>query len=310
MNLNFYVNFNYYTSVAKSSRKEKQRKERKEKMTTKTFVIFLIGFFLNQHALVRSFLLPSMKNHQSLYSMERQQRKVSPVRKQHIVASVATSMKSDEVSQKIQISANNIELTDSMREYLNSKLTKVVGKFEVSDVNRIEAHLSVVTGPKAKHVHTCEVTCFMKGNKQIIRSSEQTDYMYASIDLVSHALFRRLRKYKERKSRKHDKSIVEADNKLLEEDVDFDIDESKLNLTSKTTNQVESDFEDPARLVNMSLVKTKEFDMEAISVEDACVCLDYIGHDFYVFRNLESNEINVVYKRKEGGVGLIKPTKN
>jgi putative sigma-54 modulation protein len=60
----------------------------------------------------------------------------------------------------------------------------------------------------------------------------------------------------------------------------------------------------------MSLVKTKEFDMEAISVEDACVCLDYIGHDFYVFRNIESDEINVVYKRKEGGVGLIKPTNN
>jgi putative sigma-54 modulation protein len=253
-----------------------------------------------------------MKNHQSLSSMERQQRKVSPVRKQHIVASVGTSMKSDEVSQKIQISANNIELTDSMREYLNSKLTKVVGKFEVSDVNRIEAHLSVVTGPKAKHVHTCEVTCFMRGNKQIIRSSEQTDYMYASIDLVSHALFRRLRKYKERKSRKHDKSIVEADQKLLDEDIDFDVDDSKLNLTTDMSkgNLEGSDFEDPARFVNMSLVKTKEFDMEAISVEDACVCLDYIGHDFYVFRNTESDEINVVYKRKEGGVGLIKPTKN
>jgi len=273
----------------------------------KSFVIFLVCFLLSEHILVSSFLFPSMKNHQSISSVTSRQQQSTTLRKQTIVASTTTSMKSDDLSKKIQVSGNNIEITEAMREYLNSKLLKVIGKFEASDVNRIEAHLSVVTGPKAKHVHTCEVTCFMKGNKQIIRSSEQTDYMYASIDLVSHALFRRLRKYKERKSRKHDKSIVEADQNMLDEDILFDVDESKLNLASKA-NEAELDFEDPARFVNISLVKTKEFDMEAISVEDACVCLDYIGHDFYVFRNIESGEINVVYKRKEGGVGLIKPT--
>lgn len=273
----------------------------------KSFVIFLVCFLLSEYLLVNSFLFPSMKNHQSISSVTRRQQQITTLRKQPIVASTTTSMKSDDLSKKIQVSGNNIEITDAMREYLNSKLLKVLGKFEASDVNRIEAHLSVVTGPKAKHVHTCEVTCFMKGNKQIIRSSEQTDYMYASIDLVSHALFRRLRKYKERKSRKHDKSIVQADQNMLDEDALFDVDESKLNLASKT-NEAQLDFEDPARFVNISLVKTKEFDMEAITVEDACVCLDYIGHDFYVFRNIESDEINVVYKRKEGGVGLIKPT--
>jgi len=273
----------------------------------KSFVIFLVCFLLSEHILVSSFLFPSMKNHQSISSVTSRQQQSTTLRKQTIVASTTTSMKSDDLSKKIQVSGNNIEITEAMREYLNSKLLKVIGKFEASDVNRIEAHLSVVTGPKAKHVHTCEVTCFMKGNKQIIRSSEQTDYMYASIDLVSHALFRRLRKYKERKSRKHDKSIVQADQNMLDEDALFDVDESKLNLASKT-NEAQLDFEDPARFVNISLVKTKEFDMEAITVEDACVCLDYIGHDFYVFRNIESDEINVVYKRKEGGVGLIKPT--
>merc|ERR1712070_31603 len=119
---------------------------------------------------------------------------------------------------------------------------------------------------------------------------------------------------KERKSRKHDKTIVEADNSLEDEDSMLDVDDSKLSMTTSTKGSSESTadavggFEDPARFVNMSLVKTKEFDMDPISVEDACVCLDFIGHDFYVFRNSDSNEINVVYKRKEGGVGLIKPT--
>jgi putative sigma-54 modulation protein len=286
------------------------------KLTISSSPILFAFLYLSNSNDVRGFLFPSS----SLLSVRDISKVTTPTPSRRapaiatVLSATTTSMTSDEMAKKIQVTGNNIEVTDSMREYLNSKLLKVVGKVEANDINRIEAHLSVVTGPKAKHVHTCEVTCFMKGNKQIIRSSEQTDYMYASIDLVSHGLFRRLRKYKERKSRKHDKNIVEADNILEDEDSMLDIDDSKLSMTTSTKGSSESTtdaagaFEDPARFVNMSLVKTKEFDMGPISVEDACVCLDFIGHDFYVFRNSDSNEINVVYKRKEGGVGLIKPT--
>ncbi|CAN0102406.1 unnamed protein product, partial [Hapterophycus canaliculatus] len=69
----------------------------------------------------------------------------------------------------------------------------------------------------------------------------------------------------------------------------------------------EDKYGEPDVVVDMSIVKNKSFPMPAIGVEEAVMCLDYIGHDFYLFRNVDTNEVNVVYKRKSGGVGLIQP---
>lgn len=67
--------------------------------------------------------------------------------------------------------------------------------------------------------------------------------------------------------------------------------------------------EDIEPIRSMQVVKRKSFPMPPLTVEDAVVCLEYIEHDFYVFRNADTQEINVVYKRSAGDVGLIEPEK-
>ena len=85
--------------------------------------------------------------------------------------------------------------------------------------------------------------------------------------------------------------------------------ESELDLNDAAEGSMDLGFEDPANNIDMKVVKTKQFDMPPMSVKDAIVCLSFISHPFYVFRNEATNEINVVYKRKMGGVGVIEPTK-
>ncbi len=205
-----------------------------------------------------------------------------------------------DVSFKIQVTGNNIEVTPAMREYVEKKLGKVLAKMPLHDaINRLDVHLSVVLlASGAKHVHTAEATLFMKGG-QVLRASEETDYMYASIDLVSHRITRLLRKFKDRKLGKRKEVNFEEDGEAEMEAMNAVLLESGAG----------GGFDDPTKQVDMKVVKRKEFDMPAMSTADAIVCLDYIGHDFYVYRNDKSGEINVVYKRKQGGVGVIEPRK-
>lgn len=172
---------------------------------------------------------------------------------------------------RITISGRNIEITEGLRSAVEEKLGKLEKYF--TPETDIFVTLSV-----EKERQKIEVTIPVKGN--IIRSEQVSNDMYVSIDLVEEIIERQLKKYK---------------NKLIAQ---------KQNATSfkKEFLDKESDADD-----EIKIIRTKRFGMKPMYPEDACVQMELLGHDFFVFRNAETDEVNVVYKRKANTYGLIEP---
>ena len=118
-------------------------------------------------------------------------------------------------------------------------------------------HLSVVVvAHHAKHSHTAEATIFMKGG-QVLRASETTDYLYASVDIISHSLTRLLRKYKDRKISQR-KEVNFRDEAL----------EMEAAASMAASSEDTIGFDDPADAIDMKIVKSKQFDMPPMSVSE------------------------------------------
>jgi len=197
----------------------------------------------------------------------------------------------------IVVTGNNVEVTPALRDYVNKKLERTLGKLAGAGI-ACDVHLSVNKNPKVKQAHKTEVTTSLKGT--VIRTSEANEDMYASIDLVADRLARKLRKYKERRMDGHHGGTNIGENfaKVLDSIPDEVLEDS--------AEPVE-EFIDPEATV---VTKVKSFDLsKGISVDEAVFALDYIDHDFYVFRDAATSEVSVVYKRNSGGVGLIQPQK-
>ena len=136
----------------------------------------------------------------------------------------------------------------------------------------------IVTMSVEKERQKIEVTIPVKGN--IIRSEQVSNDMYVSIDLVGEVIERQLRKYKEKIVAKQQdggnfkKEFLEKESEPLDE---------------------------------VRIIRTKRFDMKPMYPEDACIQMELLGHNFFVFCNAENEEVNVVYKRKGNTYGLIEP---
>lgn len=170
------------------------------------------------------------------------------------------------------ISGKNINVTPGLKDSIEQKLGKLERYFTPdTDI--------IVTLSVEKERQKIEVTIPVKGN--IIRSEQVSDDMYVSIDLVEEVIERQLRKYKNKIIAKHQEG-----------------------------SNLQSDFfdtEDIADDDEIQIVRTKRFGMKPMFPEDACVQMELLGHDFYVFQNAETDEVNVVYKRKNNTYGLIEP---
>jgi len=171
---------------------------------------------------------------------------------------------------KITTRGKNIELTGALKDYVEEKVGRI-GKY--FDDASIDAQVSLGV---EKERHQVEVTAFVDG--LILRGEEETGDMYASIDGVVEKIERQIRKYKTRI------------NRQLRERNDFALD----------TQEQEEDQEG-------KIVKVKRFAVKPMSVEEAVMQMNLLGHDFFVFLNSETEEMNVVYKRKDGNYGLIDP---
>ena len=170
------------------------------------------------------------------------------------------------------ISGKNIDVTEGLRSIIRQKL----GKLERYFTPETEI---IVTLSVEKERQKIEVTIPNKGN--LIRSEQVSDDMYVSIDLVEEVLERQLRKYK---------------NKLIDKH------QAGGNFQTQFVEE-EEDFEDN----EIRIVRTKRFGMKPMFPEDACVQMELLGHNFFVFSNAETDEVNVVYKRKDNTYGLIEP---
>ncbi|HHW06286.1 MAG TPA: ribosome-associated translation inhibitor RaiA [Clostridia bacterium] len=171
---------------------------------------------------------------------------------------------------RISVRGKNIEVTDALRQQAEKKLSKLDRYLDPET----EAQ---VTFSIERESHVVEVTIRLNG--YILRGEEATADMYASIDLVIDKLERQIRKYKTKLARK-------VKNPGLKE------------LAAQFSDEVE---EEP------KVLRTKRFPIKPMAVEEAIMQMNMLGHSFFVFSNAETEEVNVVYRRKDGNYGLIEP---
>ena len=168
------------------------------------------------------------------------------------------------------ITGRNIDVTEGLKSAVEEKLGKLDRFF--APETEVNVTLSV-----EKERQKIEVTIPVKGN--IIRSEQVSSDMYVSIDLVEEVIERQLKKYK---------------NKIVDK---------QQNAAAFAKEFVEKDYDDD----EVKIIRTKRFGIKPMDPEEACVQMELLGHNFYVFRNAETDEVNVVYKRKGNTYGLIEP---
>ncbi|TDF93482.1 ribosome hibernation-promoting factor, HPF/YfiA family [Paenibacillus piri] len=177
---------------------------------------------------------------------------------------------------KFNIRGQNIEVTEALRDYVEKKLSKLERYFETPPTSEVYVTLSVVKGFQA-----VEVTIPLTG--VMLRAEEKSNDMYASIDLVTDKLERQIRKHKTKVNRKIRqeggiRDILKVDSPvLIEEDEDYE------------------------------LVRTKRFTLKPMDIDEAILQMNMVGHNFFVFSNMATEQVNVVYKRNDGKYGLIEP---
>ena len=174
----------------------------------------------------------------------------------------------------IQFVGKNVEVTDALREVTEKKLGKLEKYFE-------EPINGNVTFSTQRNNKTIEVTIDIPGT--IIRAEETSDDMYASIDKAVDILERQIRKYKTKRQKRYKEGQT----------IRFE------NVAPLQNEEVDSD--------KPNIVRRKRFIIKPMNYEEAILQMELLGHNFFVFRSGETDEIGVVYKRKDGDYGLIEP---
>lgn len=185
---------------------------------------------------------------------------------------------------KLVIQGKNIEITDAIREYVHQKIEKAVNHFQAL-TTEVDVHLSVARNPRINPKQTAEVTIYANG--AVVRAEECSESLYASIDLVADKITRQLRKFKEKRQDKIQAPVKTA--------------------ASVSPEPVTPLVSDRAPELPPEVVRTKYFAMPPMTVQEALTQLELVDHDFYMFCNAETGEINVLYERNHGGYGVIQP---
>jgi len=172
---------------------------------------------------------------------------------------------------KFIIIGKNIDVTEGLKSAVEDK----IGKLEKYFAPDTEVHVTLSVEKERQKI---EVTIPVKGT--VIRSEQISNDMYVSIDLVEEIIERQLKKYK---------------NKLIEKQQNRDYFKQEF---------IEKDYVDDEEI---QIVRSKKFDIKPMYAEDACIQMELTGHGFFVFVNAETNQVNVVYKRKGNTYGLIEP---
>lgn len=190
---------------------------------------------------------------------------------------------------KLLIHGRNLEVTPALRDYTETKLDRAIHHFD-DLVQEADVHLSVARNPRVPQ-QTAEVTVFANGT--VIRAQERSENLYASIDLVASKLARQLRRFKDRNRDHHHSHGQRAAETLTTEAV---LDDSPVY--ESLLDGKEAQLPNPG-------VRRKYFAMPPMTLEEARRQLDLIDHDFYLFRDYASGELQVIYRRNHGGYGVI-----
>ena len=178
---------------------------------------------------------------------------------------------------RLQVKGRNLEVSEQIRQYAEEKM----GKLDrlVSDPTRVELELAVEKNPSIAENHVAEATVWTKG--PTLRARESSSDMKASIDQLVGKLERQVKRYRE-KRRVAPRRHARDGGVPMEQPVELEESET-------------------------AIVKTKQFSVSPMSAEEAVLQLELVGHDFFVFQNAETLEVNVVYRRRDSNYGLIEP---
>jgi ribosome hibernation promoting factor len=177
---------------------------------------------------------------------------------------------------RLQVRGKNVEVTDAIQDYAERKLGKLAR--QLADPTRVELELMVERNPSIAESQVAEATIWTKG--PTLRAREASADMKASIDQLVEKLERQVKRYRQKRRHEHDRHT---------------------DGSAPPASGVSSD--EGAAVI----VKVKQFVLNPLRPEEAIMQLELVGHDFFVFRNAESGEINVLYRRRDGDYGLIEP---
>lgn len=187
----------------------------------------------------------------------------------------------------ITVSGRKMPVTDALRAYAEEKIGNSMKVMDIDPLNA-EVVLSKEKNPANPCPDTCEVTLRTKGH--IIRVEEHEDDMYAAIDVAAAKVLRQLRKYKtrviDRKIRNGEKTVDASPIPVSEGELDLD------GLMSELSDD--------------EVVRVKEIEFAPLTEEEALVQIDLLGHDFFAYTDRDTNLVNVLYRRDNGGYGLLK----
>jgi putative sigma-54 modulation protein len=176
---------------------------------------------------------------------------------------------------RFQVKGKNVEVNEQLKSYAEDKLGKL--EKHLNDAARLELELAVERNPSISANHVAEATVWTKG--PVLRAREASHDMRSSIDLLVDKLERQAKRYHDRRRRSSHREKHDA----------------------AAARPVVPDESEPV------IVKTKQFPVKPMSPEEAVLQLELVGHDFFVFQNVETDAVNVVYRRRDGDYGLIEP---
>jgi putative sigma-54 modulation protein len=176
---------------------------------------------------------------------------------------------------RLQVKGKNVEVSDSIRSYAEEKLRKL--ERQLAAPTKVELELATERNPSIAANHVAEATIWTKG--PTLRARETSADMKAAIDQLVDKLERQVTRYREKKRRRsHGRD-------------------------NGTPEGIPVIPEEPGPLI----VKSKQFAVKPMTPGEAVLQLELVGHDFFVFENAETGEVNVVYRRRDGNYGLIEP---
>ncbi len=186
------------------------------------------------------------------------------------------------------VKARNFELNEKIRDYSEKKIKSKIEKL-LDRTTKTEVKFVLEKNPRITENNRVEVTAFASG--AVIRVTDTGTDVFAAIDKVSSKLERQIKKYREKQIRKGRKNHNAPD------------------ITASDIGKIGSaDLEDIEEEISKSIVKTKTFMLKPTSPEEAVMQMEFLGHDFFVFINSETDRTAVVYRRKDLNYGLIEPT--
>lgn len=180
----------------------------------------------------------------------------------------------------IQVRGDHIQVTKALSNYIEKKIGRLERYFDAPPERDVAVTLSVERG-----LHRVEVALQVHGI--IFRAEERSDDMYASIDLVGDKLEHQLHKHKEKLNQQFRAKGLRTRIQGFAEHGAFTAADGQP--------------------VDRQVVKVKSFPIKPMAVEEAMLQLELLGHDFFMFANAETEEVNVIYRRRDGQFGLIEP---